>query len=125
MRATTQKGYEQKIRARMKQVQTYRPEFGLTIERLAEAYMRRDMVKAKLEEHGYDLLIQVENSEGEPRLIRNAYLVELENLDRQTLTMERELGLTPAALKRINEDAMKKKAESDPLAEIMAGLKVV
>ena len=38
---------------------------------------------------------------------RNPFLVELDTLYDQALTYERELGLTPAALRKINEDALK------------------
>ena len=66
-------------------------------------------------------------STGASKMVKNPLLVELDSLGKQALEMETALGLTPAALKKVNEAAMPttKPAESDPLATVIGQLKVV
>ena len=106
VRATTVKGYTQKIRARMRQVGTYRPEFELTMERLAKVYMRTAEAEAQFNDEGKVILIEQATSTGSSKLVKNPLLSEIDSLNKQALEMETALGLTPAALKRVNETAM-------------------
>lgn len=127
VRATTVKGFEQKIRARMKQVGTYRPEFKLTMERLAKVYKRMLDTESQYNDEGCQILVEQIGSTGASKMVKNPLLVELDSLSKQALEMETALGLTPAALKKVNEAAMptSKPAESDPLAAVLGQLKVV
>ena len=127
VRATTVKGFEQKIRARMKQVGTYRPEFKLTMERLAKVYKRMLDTEEQYTEEGSQILVEQESSTGTFKMVKNPLLVEMDSLSKQALEMETALGLTPAALKKVNEAAMPtaKPAEDDPLSAALSRLKVV
>ena len=127
VRATTVKGYVQKIRARMKQVGTYRPEFQLTMERLAKVYMRMKEAEDQFTEEGRQILVEQATSTGGVKTVKNPLLAEIDGLNKQALEMETALGLTPAALKKVNEAAMPsgQQAEDDPLAAALANLKVV
>ncbi len=127
VRATTVKGFEQKIRARMKQVGTYRPEFKLTMERLAKVYKRMLDTEEQYTEEGCQILVEQESSTGTFKMVKNPLLVEMDSLSKQALEMETALGLTPAALKKVNEAAMPtaKPAEDDPLSAALSRLKVV
>lgn len=126
MRATTEKGYIQKIRARMKQVGTYRPEFQLTIERLAKIYMRMSRTEEEFEESGAPILVERTLKNGTEVMEKNPLLTELDNLNRQALDLENALGLTPAALKKVNEAAMPgRKQDEDPLAAALGRLHAI
>ena len=57
------------------------------------------------------------NNKGKENDRRNPYIAELDTLYDQALTYERELGLTAAALKKINETALHAREES-PLAGV-------
>lgn len=120
---TTQKGFRTQIRARMEKLGVYRSEFEMPIRRLADIYWRRLNVQGELERTGYPLFVQVENG-----AVKNPFIVELEKLDKQALEMERELGMTPNALKRMNESAMPGQgqvADADPLSAALAGMRLI
>ena len=127
VRATTVKGYTQKIRARMRQVGTYRPEFELTMERLAKVYMRTAEAEKQFTDEGKEILIEQETSTGSTKLVKNPLLTEIDSLNKQALEMETALGLTPAALKRVNETAMPttQKQEDDPLTLALTQLRAI
>ena len=57
----------------------------------------------------------------------NFLLQEIDNCSRTIMQLKKELGLTPAAIKRINEAALGKKqlAEDDPLALALGELKLL
>lgn len=127
MEPTTQKGFRTQIRARMEQLNVYRREFEMPIRRLADVYWQRAQVEAKLEETGYEMFTVMTNAKGDPEVVKNQYLTELEKLDKRALELERELGMTPNSLKRVNDAAMpqNKTAEEDPLAAALGNLRVV
>ena len=58
---------------------------------------------------------------------KNPLLVEIDSIDKSIMMAERELGLTPAAINRINEAALGKKpiAEDDPLTAALSGLRIL
>ena len=126
MRATTEKGFVQKIRARMKQVNTYRPEFQITIERLAKIYMRILHAEDQFEKSGGNTIVKKTTARG-TSWEKNPLLVEIDDLNKNALELERELGLTPASLRRVNEAAMPQgvKAEEDPLAAALGRLHAI
>ena len=76
VRATTVKGFEQKIRARMKQVGTYRPEFKLTMERLAKVYKRMLDTESQYNDEGCQILVEQIGSTGASKMVKNPLLVE-------------------------------------------------
>ena len=127
VRATTVKGYVQKIRARMKQVGTYRPEFQLTMERLARIYIRMKEAEDQFQEEGRQILVEQATSTGGFKTVKNPLLTEIDSLNKQALEIETALGLTPAALKKVNETAMPtaKKTEDDPLAVAIGQLRAI
>lgn len=127
MRTTTEKGYKIKIRAACQGVGTYRAEFEPLISRLAELYRRREIAKNEFQESGCKTLITMVNKTGGEYTAKNPLLVEIDSIDKNILMAERELGLTPAAINRINEAALGKKpvAEDDPLTAALSGLRLV
>lgn len=113
MRATTEKGHREKLRRSCRAVGTYKPEFEPLIRRLAEYYTRRDQLQKMFEESGSQPMIKQRRS---GVMIKNPILDEKDRLMKSALDIERELGLTPAALRRVNEAAMAAKQEAaDPL----------
>ena len=127
MKASTEKGYAQKIRARMKQVNTYRREFELTIERLAKVYMRIQKTEEEFEKSGGATIVKKVTKAG-TNWEKNPLLQEIDNLGKLALEMEKELGLTPQSLRKVNEVAMpsgRGAEESDPLAAALGELKLL
>ena len=103
----TELSYRLQIVKRMKAVGTYREEFGPTIERLARLYCQRDKLEVQYEESGGNPVIMHTNKAGATNPTKNPFLTARDEVYSQLLAHERELGLTPNALKRMNESALK------------------
>lgn len=65
------------------------------------------------------------NKSGAANMEQNPALRLVNDLDRDALAYWRDLGLTPAGLKRINEGAMATQEEADPLASALSQIRVV
>lgn len=121
MKPSTAKGYRTKIRARCEAVGTYKPEFEPVISRLAEYYMRQKRLNDLYQETGGQPMVK---AKGSGLAVKNPVLDEMDKLSRLILDLERELGLTPASLRRVNESAFKAKEQSGfslALAEVLHG----
>lgn len=127
MKVTTEKGFREKIRAACRGVGTYREEFESMIHRLAELYVRRESTKDQFRKSGGAAIIMQVNKGGNSYAAKNPLLVEIDFIDKTILEMEKELGLTPQSIRKINEAALGKKPqdENDPLAVALGELKLV
>lgn len=113
MKPSTSKGFREKIRARCRTVGTYKAEFEPLISRLAEYYLRQKQLDELYQSTGGQPMVKLK---GANVAVKNPVLDEFDRLGKLILDLERELGLTPAALKRINEAAMAQKQSADPLS---------
>lgn len=128
MKPTTEKGFRDKIRKAAKGCGTYKPEFEGLIARLAEIYVRMQLAKADYQKSGSHILIKQTNKSGAVVPVKNPLLVEIDSLSDMALEMEKELGLTPASLRKVNEAAMpqyRKQEEDDPLSAALGKLRIV
>lgn len=66
-------------------------------------------------------MIKYTNKGGATNMVENPLLALWDNLNKSALAYWRDLGLTPAGLKRIDDSAMKKK-KKDSLAEALREL---
>ena len=121
MKKLTENGYAQDIKRKCEALDVWRPEFERSQRRLAKIYVRIDEVEDAFERSGGKAVIKMTKG-GAEKPARNPYIVELDLLYDQALTYERELGLTAAALKKINESALKTRAGSpmDELAKVLS-----
>ena len=127
MKTTTEKGFRLKIREACRDVGVYQEAFESTIELMAEYYVRAQQAKEEWREEGSPLLLEQTNKGGSVYFIRHPLLQEIDNCTKMIMTMKRELGLTPSAIKKINEAALGKKplADDDPLAAALGQLKLL
>ena len=125
MKTTTEKGFRQKIRQSCKGVGTYKPEFESLIGRLASVYVRMNECQEEFQKSGGRILVGHTTKSGGKVFSKNPLLIEQKKKKKTALDMERDLGLTPAALKRINEAAMASQADEDPLTAALSQLRVV
>lgn len=88
---------------------TYKPEFEPVIETLAAIMEKRDAAQEQFEEGGCQLTCE---NNGGKTIGKNPLLVVLDEQNTRALPYWRDLGLTPAGLKKINEKAMKGKQKS-------------
>lgn len=123
MRKLTENGYAADIRRKCEALGTWRPEFERAQRRLAKIYVRLDDVEGAYAASGSVPLVTHVNKAGAENLMRNPLLAEIDILYDQALTYERELGLTSAALKKINESAMRS-GKASPLDELTNILKM-
>ena len=112
MKPSTHKGFREKIRANCRKVGTYKDEFEPLINRLADAYLRHAQLQELYEYEGSRPMVTIRTRSG-PVTVKNPILDEQDRLSRLILEMEKELGLTPAALRRVNTAAMETKKEAD------------
>ena len=109
------------IRAACQGLGTYREEFDPAIWALAKVEEERDSAWEEFEAEGGIRIVTTVNKAGaEYRQQNPSYTVWL-NLVAESRSQRRELGLTPAGLKKLREDAMKSPKKS-ALAEALAKL---
>ena len=108
----TKKRWKAKIKKAAKDAGTYKPVFDSVIDTLAGILERRDAAQDKFEAEGCEILIEYTNKSGATNYIQNPALKMVNDLERDALTYWRDLGLTPAGLKKINDEAFKSKPES-------------
>lgn len=111
--------YKTGIVRRMKSVGTYREEYKPTIERLAALYVQRDKIEAEFAASGEGAVIAHTNKAGATNVIKNPYLTALNEIYAQLIAHERELGLTPMALKKLSDAATKPERKKSPLEEAL------
>ena len=100
---------------------TWREWFTDVIDTLAAILERRDEAEALFYEQGGKVLIEHTNKAGATNFEQNPILRMINDLNRDALAYWRDLGLTPAGLKRIDEHFMKQRKKS-ALGEALKGL---
>ncbi len=114
--------YIKLITARMKKLDNYRVEYVATIERLATLYVVAENLEAKLADSGFEPVIQQTNRAGIENTVKNPCITACTEIYTQILAHERELGLTPAALKKIGEPSTPTKQKGSALVEALKSL---
>lgn len=100
---------------------TYRPFFDAVIDTLADIQERRDLALEAFEKTGGNVIVKHTNKGGATNLEQNPALRLANDLNRDALAYWKELGLTPAGLKKINEKSMEKPKQS-ALAEAIKAI---
>lgn len=95
-----------------KEAGTYREFFNVIIDTLAEILEKRDEVAKEYKDRGGKALVEYTNKGGSTNLTKNPALTLWDDLNKSALAYWRDLGLTPAGLKKIDESAMQKKRKS-------------
>ena len=115
----TERQYLMDIKRKCSALGVWKDEFERAQRRLARIYVRIDEAEAMYARSGAAPLIKHTNKAGASNPTRNPLLVEIDTLYDMAMTHERELGLTAAALKRIQGGGAAKQAEDDsPLAAL-------
>lgn len=115
------KTWIRKIRQACQEAGTYRPFFDITIATLAEILEARDRALEQYTASGGNPVVYHTNKAKERNLVKNPALVVVDDLNKTALAYWRDLGLTPAGLKRISEDSMKPQRRS-ALAEALSAI---
>lgn len=104
--------WEKEITQACKTVGTYQTAFIRPIKTLAGILAERDTVYKQYIESGAEPVLEHTNSHGSTNFAKNPLLMLWQDLNTQALHYWRDLGLTPAGLKKINDKAMKDKQKS-------------
>lgn len=115
------KKWKSRIKKNCTAVGTYLPAFDPVIDTLADILEKRDNAQELYEESGGKAIVPHINKAGAENLEQNPALRLINDLNRDALQYWRDLGLTPAGLRKINDDAMTEKKLS-PLEEVLSVL---
>ena len=103
---------------------TYRAYFDSVIDTLAETMEMRDDARSKYYASGGNSVVSHTNQGGNTNIVKNPMLVVIDDLNKTALSYWRDLGLTPAGLKRINDTALKGGADRPSLGSVLKDLGV-
>lgn len=104
--------WRNRITKACKEAGTYEPYFDHVIKQLAEILEKRDEVEAEYRRLDSMPVIKHTNKAGKENVAKNPALVMWDDLNKSALAYWRDLGLTPAGLKKIRGDAAEAERES-------------
>lgn len=90
---------------------TYKKFFDYTIDTLAGILEKRDEAAELLAEDGQQIVVEQTNKAGHTNKVKNPAFIVWDDLNKIALVYWRDLGLTPAGLKKINEEVFAKAKE--------------
>lgn len=114
--------WRKKIRQAAEAAGTYQPCFDSLIDTLAGILEKRDNAEETFIRTGGNVLVQHTNKGGNTNIVQNPALRLVNDLNRDALAYWRDLGLTPAGLKRIDETAVKITGNKESFESILSGL---
>lgn len=117
----TRKTWENRIRKWCTAAGTYKPYFAGPISTLACILERRDEAIAKFWASGGEMVIEHVNKGGGVFREKNPAYAIIRECEQDALAYWRDLGLTPAGLRKINDEAMKR-VKKNALAEALNAL---
>lgn len=118
----TKRGWKTKIKSQCIEAGTYQEYFDSVIETLAGILETRDKAQNWWEETGGNPVVKHTNKGGSTNIVKNPALVVITDCNTQALAYWRDLGLTPAGLKRLGEKNLVEKNPGGGLAEALANL---
>lgn len=117
----TVEDYKKDIVKKMKSVGTYNLSFKHSIDVLSRTLYDYETAVKNFESSGSHIIVKHTNKNGSTNIVKNPLYLAIEKLRDDVLSYSRELGLTPAGLKRINEKANQPETKS-VLAKVLSDL---
>ena len=114
--------WKAKIVKACKAAGTYKEYFDPVVSTLAEILDKRDAAQKEFVESGARIMIEYTNKAGATNYVQNPIIRLINDLNRDALTYWKELGLTAASLKKINESAIKGSSELSALDKALLAL---
>lgn len=114
--------WREKITNACKKAGTYREYFDSVIDTLSSTLEARDDALSKYYASGANAIVTHTNAGGNTNIVKNPALVVVDDLNKTALAYWRDLGLTPAGLKRINETALKGDPNKPSLSGVLKDL---
>ena len=102
----TKRQWKARITKACKDAGTYQPYFVPVIDTLATILENRDRAQQLYEEDGSRATVEHTNKAGATNIQKSPKLTAIMDLNTQALSYWRDLGLTPAGLRKINAEAI-------------------
>ena len=119
----TKKWWKRRIQAACEGVGTYKPENDPVIETLADILEKRDAVNKQYMHEGKIAIVEHTNKNGSTNRVKNPLLALYNELNRDALSYWKELGLTPAGLRKIKDaDPTTPTRETSNVQKLIAAL---
>lgn len=118
----TKKQWKTKIKKACLMAGTYQKFFDNVIDTLAGILETRDHAQEMYEESGAVPVVEHTNKGGATNVVKNPSLVIIMECNVQALAYWRDLGLTPAGLKRLGEKGLVNQNKGGGLADALADL---
>ena len=114
--------YKRNIISKMKQVGVYNNAFMITINTFAKIMYDYETALDTFERSGGNMVIKHTNKNGSTNIVKNPLYLAIEKLRTDIMAYARELGLTPAGLRKLNQEIDDKPATA--LDEILSKLEI-
>ena len=114
--------WKKRIKKACEDAGTYQPFFDSVIDTLAGIMEMRDNAEERFLALGGNTVVKHTNKGGSTNIVKNPALVVLMDCNAQALAYWRDLGLTPAGLKKLNAEVVKDKQAGGNLEKILEGL---
>ena len=114
--------WKNKIKKACIEAGTYQIYFDSIIDTLAGILEIRDKAQEKFEQSGGNPVVMHTNKGGATNMIKNPALVAIMDCNSQALAYWRDLGLTPAGLRRLGDKGLLNKDDGGGLADALAEL---
>jgi hypothetical protein len=114
--------WKSKIKKQMIAVGTYNEAFDPAIDTLADILEQRDAALQEFLDSGGEACFEHVSDRGAVNIKKNPRLIVWQDLNTQALAYWRDLGLTPAGLKKLNDAVLKAAKKGTPLEEALKGL---
>lgn len=103
---------KRQIVERMKALGTYKVQYVAAIDRTAELYLELARLAKEYEKAGFVTIVEYTNKAGATNLVKSPIRCAIEDVYHLLLAYEKELGLTPAAMKKLGASVEEKEQES-------------
>lgn len=118
----TAESWRKNIISNMKKAGTYAGTYDAAVATLADLLEQRDAVYQQYVDEGCEALVEKVSDRGARNYTKNPLLATWMDLNRDALSYWRDLGLTPAGLKKLNEAALQKPEKTSALEKALANL---
>lgn len=114
--------WKSKIKKQMQAIGIYKPEYDSVTATLSDILEQRDSAFEIYIAEGAQSCVEHVSDRGSVNIKRNPRLQVWMDLNTQALAYWRDLGLTPAGLKKLNDSALKKQDKGGGLEAVLAAL---
>lgn len=112
--------WKKKIKSHCTELGTYKDSAEPIIDTLASILEKRDAAEEEYKAGGSQPMVEHKSDRGSINKVKNPLLQIITDLNTQALAFWRELGCTPASLKKLNADALTAKATADGFEQLLA-----